>query len=51
MLLNARRITLEDIQKQFILLAIEDITNRNEASPNLPRGGGMNHEAGSRQWK
>jgi two-component system CheB/CheR fusion protein len=47
MMLNARRIALEDIQKQFVLLAIEDITNRKEPSPNLP-GGGMNHEAGSK---
>jgi two-component system CheB/CheR fusion protein len=47
MMLNARRIVLEDVQRQFILLAIEDITNRKETSPNLP-GGGMNHEAGSR---
>jgi hypothetical protein len=39
MLLNARRIVVEDIRKQFILLAIEDITNRNESSPNLPGGG------------
>jgi two-component system CheB/CheR fusion protein len=51
MLLNARRIVLEDMdtQNQFILLAIEDVTNRKEPSPNLP-GGGMNHEAGSR-WE
>jgi two-component system CheB/CheR fusion protein len=39
MMLNARRIVLEDVQRQFILLAIEDITNRKETSPNLPGGG------------
>jgi two-component system CheB/CheR fusion protein len=44
MLLNARRIVLEDIQRQRILLAIEDITYRDNQA--LTPGGGMKYEAG-----
>jgi two-component system CheB/CheR fusion protein len=39
MLLNARRVVLRDLQKQFILLAIEDVANHKEPSANLPGGG------------
>ncbi len=37
MLLNARRIVLEDLKKHLILLAMEDVTDRKETNPQSER--------------
>lgn len=46
MLLNARKIVFADTKKQLILLAIEDITDRDDQALTPRGGGGMKHEAG-----